>query len=718
MITRWLTITTSPSTTACTRSSDDPRYSSMPRTTKRALVAEKGEGDISYKSVFTEIEGESRPQLLDQNPLDEPVFAEGDEYLVKPDKEVRPVPKYSRRARLADEFARGDHPAFRRNIANRLWAWMMGRGLVEPVDLHHSGNPAEHAEVLQLMGDALAEQDFDLREILRELAQTKVYQRSVEPDFDWLEQVRRGAEQRAEVEALREAVTQQRDEAIQAHDALRATVRSLQSEIAPLEQAFREARQTEAKVAFELREATTKLTATTDQLASRESILAAVQAAATAAQQAATALPDETELATATAQFVKKADALASEVAELGKSLEEHQPLVTAAETSHLTAKQTLQEAEQAYQTAASPLREQEAELKQLANELERRQQRRQVVDRQLARLRTLESRQETLLEQLALQEQLEQLAAARAEIQRMLEPTSEPRVAALGDKESVAVILQDEETENAQQESVDSDSSERDDPAPSEGIDAGNHEGAVEAIETELELESASSDNSDPGELQRKLAELDAQKLELEARLVELTPAVQVARQELEDVWTRQLALAPLKTLSPEQLAWSVLEATGVVAAHRRAVEKELDEKAEAEPLEGAARATAIERGVHAKLQSNVVQFVRLFGAGEGQPQYDFFATVDQALFLTNGGPIQSWLKPSGDNLTQRLMMLDAPEAIADELYLTILSRLPDADERQWVAEAIGSDPEAKSDLVQELAWALLTSAEFRFCP
>ncbi len=559
--------------------------------------------------------------------MDEPVFAEGDEYIAKPDKDVRPVPKYSRRAQLAKELAQGDHPAFRRNIANRLWAWMMGRGLVEPVDLHHSGNPAEHAEVLQLLADALGEQEFDIRRMLRELAQTKVYQRSVEPEFDWMEQIRQGLAQKEAIEANREAALQELADVAQAHDELLATVKKLRGEIAPLREAHEEARRQEAQAAFQLREATAKLTEAQQQLAAREKVLATVQAAATAAQEAAASLPEEPEVAAATAEFVKKSESLSSEVSSLQESLAEHQQSAQSAETEDEKARTTLQEAEQTYTAQATPLRENEQQVRQLAEQLERHKNRRQVIDRQLARLRTLESRQETLLERMEVEQQLVQLAAADSELQRQQE--------------------------------------------------------------------------------------------ELETRLSELDEAIQVAHHDLEEVWTRQLALAPLKPLSPEQLAWSILEATGTLAAHRRAVEKELDEKeGEDKPPAGAERDTAIERGIHAKLQPSVVQFVRLFGAGEGQPQYDFFATVDQALFLTNGGPIQNWLKPSGNNLTQRLIQLDSAESIAEELYVTVLSRPPVESERQWVEEALASEPEAKAEIIQELAWALLASAEFRFCP
>jgi hypothetical protein len=55
---------------------------------------------------------------------------------------------------------------------------MMGNGLVWPLDLHHSDNPATHPELLSLLAAEFAQHDFDIKWLVRELALTKVYQRS------------------------------------------------------------------------------------------------------------------------------------------------------------------------------------------------------------------------------------------------------------------------------------------------------------------------------------------------------------------------------------------------------------------------------------------------------------------------------------------------------------------------------------------------------------
>ena len=75
---------------------------------------------------------------------------------------------------------------------------------------------------------------------------------------------------------------------------------------------------------------------------------------------------------------------------------------------------------------------------------------------------------------------------------------------------------------------------------------------------------------------------------------------------------------------------------------------------------------------------QGGAAGFAPLFGAGAGEPQDAFFATADQALFLNNGSMVRSWLAPSAENLTARLGKLTDARALAEELYLSILTRAP----------------------------------------
>ncbi len=154
---------------------------------------------------------------------------------------------------------------------------------------------------------------------------------------------------------------------------------------------------------------------------------------------------------------------------------------------------------------------------------------------------------------------------------------------------------------------------------------------------------------------------------------------------------------VARLKPLSPEQLAWSLMQATGLTDNTRLGLGK-----------------AATEANLYARLNGNVGPFVASFGAPAGSLE-GFDARVDQALFVANGAALRSWLVPRPGGLTARLERLEG-DALAEELYLSALTRLPDDEERKEVAEFLAARPKDRVAALQDLAWALLASAEFRF--
>src|SRR5207248_8102795 len=91
-------------------------------------------------------------------------------------------------------------------------------------------------------------------------------------------------------------------------------------------------------------------------------------------------------------------------------------------------------------------------------------------------------------------------------------------------------------------------------------------------------------------------------------------------------------------------------------------------------------------EAKLYAARARNMTPFVRAFGGPPGTAE-DFDASIEQALFLSNGPLVRSWLAPRAGNLTARLSALSG-DALAEELYLSVLSRRPDAGERGEVAE------------------------------
>jgi hypothetical protein len=155
---------------------------------------------------------------------------------------------------------------------------------------------------------------------------------------------------------------------------------------------------------------------------------------------------------------------------------------------------------------------------------------------------------------------------------------------------------------------------------------------------------------------------------------------------------------VALLKPLTPEQLAWSIMQATGLTDAERQALGK-----------------NATEAALNGRLAGNVTPFVRTFGNAPGKPQ-EFDARLDQALFLANGAMVRGWLNARPGNLLDRLGRLTNVDAIAEELYLSVFTRLPSAEERKEVADFLADHARDRTTALQDMAWALLASAEFRF--
>ena len=196
-----------------------------------------------------------------------------------------------------------------------------------------------------------------------------------------------------------------------------------------------------------------------------------------------------------------------------------------------------------------------------------------------------------------------------------------------------------------------------------------------------------------------------------------------------------KHFAVGAVRPTSPEQLAWSVMQAVGLRSAIQAEVEWRLDgvdPRMKAilgvDARRRALRETMVEEQVHAQLVPNVGTFVTYFGgvAGQAQESAEATATVDQALLIINGDPVKSWLNPAPGWLIGRANAITDSSALAEELYLSVLSRRPSADERAEVAtyltkrtSGLAKDQNPAQErlaAVRELAWGLLASTEFRF--
>jgi Protein of unknown function (DUF1549)/Protein of unknown function (DUF1553) len=90
--------------------------------------------------------------------------------------------KSDQREMLAAWMTAPENPFFARNLANRLWAHFLGRGIVEPVDDVRSTNPPTNPELLDALAKKFVESKFDVKAMIRLICASRVYQTSSTPN--------------------------------------------------------------------------------------------------------------------------------------------------------------------------------------------------------------------------------------------------------------------------------------------------------------------------------------------------------------------------------------------------------------------------------------------------------------------------------------------------------------------------------------------------------
>ena len=730
---------------------------------KTTFHAEKAGTDLAFDSVF--VKGDHHwtgPRVPGGTELAEPVFPPGEEYKVKPSDQVLPVPRFSRRARLAALATGGSNRAFNENFANRLWAVMMGRGLVHPVDLHHPANPPSHPKLMKLLGEELVALKFDARAFLRELALTEAYQRAVDLPEETSPLPAQFAAKLAELKARSEPLEAEAERA--RDDYLRAVKvwHKTESALIPLVAEQDKALLKHSEVTKKRDEAQKAASDARSGIVARRDAAKALAEAASRTQDVVKKLPKEKDLADAARIFVNRSLAAAAELVALEKaSVEKAAAFKKAVEELAAAAKsveavrariQPVRESVRRKEKIVLDFRQKMAESRVAAEEHQKRlwlheayarfkslqeqaaATNRAVVDRRNAlnaakahsadHASALRIRQDDAkAADLARSNAEKALTEAQSALQR------HQKIAMSVDAAVVAVEAARQQlpgdttlSEAAQKLKAKSDELQSGRPNLTARIDAAS--AALQKADDSLSSANQALKASRDEKTRRDNAIVAAQAALTteESRGKTLKAELAEATSELTELMGNQFALAQLKPLSPEQICWSILKVTGVYDRYLRAEEAELDKlkpltgPAAKDPAQRLARTIEVEQRTFDKLKGNVAPFVAIYAAGPGQPQNDFFATADQALFVANGGSINGWIAPGGDNVSERMVREKDPRKAVEDLFLTILSRPPTSEESADVARVLAVPAGAKAAAVQELVWGLLTSAEFRF--
>jgi len=88
--------------------------------------------------------------------------------------------KQSRRVKFGKWLTSAQNPYFARSYVNRVWSYLTGVGIIEPVDDIRAGNPATNPELLDKLTADFVASGFDTRKLLSTVCKSRTYQLSLQ----------------------------------------------------------------------------------------------------------------------------------------------------------------------------------------------------------------------------------------------------------------------------------------------------------------------------------------------------------------------------------------------------------------------------------------------------------------------------------------------------------------------------------------------------------
>ena len=101
-----------------------------------------------------------KPTPLDGQPVDDPL---------------------DRRIPLAKWLTSSENDLFARNVVNRYVGYLLGRGLVEPIDDMRSTNPPTNVELMQALSRDFRSSGFNVKHLMKTIMNSRLYQLDSQP---------------------------------------------------------------------------------------------------------------------------------------------------------------------------------------------------------------------------------------------------------------------------------------------------------------------------------------------------------------------------------------------------------------------------------------------------------------------------------------------------------------------------------------------------------
>ena len=134
----------------------------------RKPTATAGEDVIFHKRGMAQTENKKTKQPVKPAGLGDPTLD------IAPDDDPR--------LKLADWMGDKGNPFFAKSLVNRYWKHFFRRGLIEPEDDIRDTNPPSNPELLDALAKHFVESGFDLKAVVRVIAQSSAYQLSAIPN--------------------------------------------------------------------------------------------------------------------------------------------------------------------------------------------------------------------------------------------------------------------------------------------------------------------------------------------------------------------------------------------------------------------------------------------------------------------------------------------------------------------------------------------------------
>ncbi|MBM3994683.1 MAG: DUF1553 domain-containing protein [Planctomycetes bacterium] len=85
----------------------------------------------------------------------------------------------ARREQLAKWITSKDNPYFAKSYVNRVWSYLLGVGIIEPVDDIRAGNPPTNPQLLDKLTDEFIRSNFNVQELVKTICKSRTYQHSI-----------------------------------------------------------------------------------------------------------------------------------------------------------------------------------------------------------------------------------------------------------------------------------------------------------------------------------------------------------------------------------------------------------------------------------------------------------------------------------------------------------------------------------------------------------